>query len=134
MGFKLKALDGEFGEVIQEMTARNELVLVEQGEVNQTWRESSCLHVLDLDIDIYSAIDCVYCDDTGDYELSSDFYIFYKHDTTEEVYFEYGSSLAVCVYNYAGWIGRTDLHDMDVIENLECVYYLNWDTARPDTA
>lgn len=134
MGFKLKALDGELGEIVQEMTARNKMVLVEQDETSQIWRESSCLHVLDLDIDIYYAIECVYCNDTEDYELSSSLHIFYKHDTTEAVYSEYANSLAACIYNYVHQIGRTDLHDMAVIENLECIYYLNWDEARPDTA
>jgi len=134
MGFKLKALDGELGEVIQGMMTRNKMVLVEQDETSQIWRESSCLHVLDLDIDIYSGTECVYCDDTGEYELNSSLHIFYKHGTTEVVYSEYANSLATCIYNYVGRIGQTDLQDMNAIQELACIYYLNWDEARPYTA
>ena len=133
MGFKFKELDGELGEVIQGMMTRNKMVLVEQDETSQIWRESSCLHVLDLDIDIYAATECVYCNDTEDYELSSSLHIFYKHGTTEAVYSEYANSLAACIYNYASRIGQTDLQDMNAIGELACIYYLNWDEARHDT-
>ena len=43
----------------------------------------------------------------------------------KEIYAEWGSSLTVCVYNYAHLSGRTDLTSIEAVENLDCVYQLN---------
>ena len=129
MAFKLKSLEGRLGEIVSSITANSPMVLVyDDGDGTRIWRELGCVYIQDLGIDVYSAISCVYNEDTKDYETDSDLFLFYEHDkagTDNEIYTEWGSSLTVCVYNYARFSGRTDLDSIDAVENLDCVYRLN---------
>lgn len=123
--FKLKELEGDMGEVIQSLADNSPMVLIEEDSFQQIWREQGCVHIADLGIDVYGATSCIYDENIKDYELSSSLYVFYEHGTADEVYFEYGSSLPVCVHNYAHAIGRTDLQEMDAVGELGCVYVLD---------
>ena len=128
MAFKLKSLDGRLGEIVGSITAGTPMVLVYDENGTQIWRERGCVYIQDLGIDVYAAISCIYDEDTKDYETDSDLFLFYEHDkasTDKEIYCEWGSSLTVCVHNYAHLSGRTDLDSMDAVENLDCVYRLN---------
>lgn len=130
MAFKLKSLEGRLGEIIHSVTADRPMVLTyDDGEGTQIWREQGCVYIEDLGVDIYSAVACVYNKETDEYETDTDLFLFYEHGTTDpdsEVHNEWGSTLSVCVHNYAHYSGRDDLASMDAIENLGCVYLLNW--------
>ncbi len=124
MIFKLKKLEEELGEIIQEIVENQDVVLIDEDEDYQLWREESCIYILDLGVDVYSAISCLYNEDTRDYEVNSSLFVFYNHGTTEEVYTEFGSSFPVCVYNYIHFLMKKELHEMSIVENLDCVFLL----------
>lgn len=126
MALKIKDFEGEYGEVIQRLEEDREMILVEQDEYQQIWREQGCIYILDFGIDVYAATSCTYDEDTQDYEINSSLFLFYEHDTDTQVYSEMGSSLSVCIYNYTHFIGRSDIENIEAIEDLSCVYVLNW--------
>lgn len=125
MAFKLRELEEELGEIIESISAGKEMILVEQDEDFQIWRDQGCVRILDLNIDAYSALSYVYDPNTKDFEVNSSLYILYKHGTNEEIYCEFGSSFPVCVYNYMHFIGKKELHEMEIVENLDCIFLLN---------
>lgn len=126
MALKIKDFEGKHREVIQCLEEGREMILVEQDEYQQIWRQQGCIHIWDLGIDVYDAISCTYDEDTQDYEMNASLFLFYDHDTNTQIYSEMGSSLSVCIYNYAYFIGRDDIGDIEAIEDLSCVYDLHW--------
>lgn len=122
MAFKLKELEWDLGEAIYNLTSQKEMVLVEQEEkVYQIWVEPDYLYLIDLQANIFSAICCNYNQDTEDYEIDHDLYIFYHPNTGEEVYFETGSSLEVCIHNYCHFAGL----QVEDVGELSCYYALD---------
>lgn len=122
MAFKLKELDGDLGEVIYNLTSQKELVLVDQKEkVYQIWSEPDYLYLIDLQVNIFSAICCNYNQDTEEYEIDHDLYIFYHSDTGEEIYFEVGSPLTACIHNYCHFAGL----QVKNVDELRCYYALD---------
>ena len=126
MALKIKDFEGEYAEVIQRIEEDRDLILVEEDGFQQIWREQGCIYILGLGIDVYAATSCTYDEDTQDYEINSSLYLFYDHDTDTQIYAEIGSSLSVCIYNFARLTGRNDIQDVDTVEDLSCVYDLHW--------
>ena len=128
MSLTIKKIETEkMVDIISSITADRPWVLVEENDEQRIWREQGCVHLMDYDVDIYQAVSECYSDDTGDYEINSDLHIFYVHDTTDELFRVYDQSLPMSIYNYFFCIGRKDLANLEVIDNLSCSYLLNWD-------
>lgn len=122
MAFKLKELEGDLGEIIYNLTSQKEMVLVDQEEnAYQIWAEPDYLYLKDLRVNVYSAVCCNYDQETKEYEIDHDLYIFYDPDTGKEVYFEVGSSLAVCLHNYCHFAGLK----IKNVDELNCYYALD---------
>lgn len=126
---RISDFEGEHGEVIAELESSRDMILVEEDSFQQIWREQGCIHIVDLGIDIYTAVSCIYDEDTEDYQTDSSLYLFYEHDTNNQIYMEFGSSLSVCIYNYSHLVGK-DFQDVDDVENLSCVYELHWNDNK----
>ena len=126
MALKIKDFEGVHGEVIQRLEEDREMILVEEDGFQQIWREQGCIYIADFGIDVYTATSCTYNEDSKDYEVNASLFLFYDHDTDTQIYSEMGSSLSVCIYNFAHFIGRKDIQDIDTVEDLSCVYVLNW--------
>lgn len=60
MALKIKDFEGKHREVIQRLEEGREMILVEQDEYQQIWRQQGCIHIMDLGIDVYDAISCTY--------------------------------------------------------------------------
>lgn len=77
------------------------MLLVEQEqEDHEIWIEQDFLHLIDLNTNVFSALYCRYDTDTKEFEGDYSFYVFYDNDTGQELYWEQGSSLEVCIHNY----------------------------------
>lgn len=123
MDFKLKALQGELGEVLEKIIRTKPLVLVEEEEKEkQLWLEPDYLYIQDLGLCIYSGIICLYYEETKDYEMDCSIYIFYS-ETGEEIYSEIGSDLSVCISNYFRCLGQEKT--LDEIEKMDCTYFFD---------
>ena len=122
MAFKLKELEGDLGEAIYNLTSQKEMVLVDQDEkMYQIWSEPDYLYLIDLQVNIFSAVCCNYDKNTEEYEIDHELYIFYHPNTGEEVYFETGSSLEVSIHNYCHFAGL----QVEDVGELNCYYVLD---------
>lgn len=128
MALTIAKIESEkMGDIISSITAGRAWVLVEETDGQRIWREQGCVYLPDHDVDIYLAESECYSDDTGDYEINSDLHIFCVHGTTDELFRVYDQTLPLSIYNYFLCIGRKELADIEVINNLSCSYLLNWD-------
>ena len=122
MAFQLKELQGNLEEAIYNITSQKEMLLIDQDKkMYQIWSEPDYLYIIDLKVNIYSAVCCNYNDDTEDYEIDHVLYIFFSSDTGKEVYFEVGSSLEVCIHNYCHFAGI----EVENVGELNCHYVLD---------
>lgn len=124
MALKIRNLEGDFWEVIESIISGSEPVLIEETPEFQIWQEPTFTYIPVLNLDIHSATCHLWDEDTQEYEIDSDQYNFYNHATGEQVYTESGSTLSVCIYNYCHIAHLDEWHDLDRIEDLECIYVL----------
>lgn len=122
MAFKIKDWKKELGEAIGALTIQKKMVLLKQKDkVYRVWAEPDYLYLIDLKVNVFSAVCCKYDKDTETYEIDYDLYIFYDPKTGKEIYSEIGSSIEVCILNYC----RTmNLHIKDV-DDIYCFYFLD---------
>lgn len=121
MAFKLKELEGELGEILNNLTCTKAWVLVDHEHHRfQIWSEPDFLYIHDLNINIFSAVSCLYYEDTEEYIEDCSLYLFYDTEGNQ-VYYEYGSSLWVCIHNYCHFV-NIKINDLD---NLLCCYILD---------
>jgi hypothetical protein len=93
--------------------------LFEEDEEHRIYIEDVYIFIPSLNIDIYSGYYEAYNEDTEDFEVDFDFYMFFDSNTKEHLYEEQGSSLEVCIYNYCRGLD-VDIDTIEEIENLEC--------------
>lgn len=128
MSLTIKKIETEkMVDIISSITAGRPWVLVEETDEQRIWREQGCVYLHDYDVDIYLAESESYSNDTGDYEIDCNLHLFYVHGTTDELFRVYDQTLPMSIYNYFYCIGRKDLTNLEVIDNLSCSYLLNWD-------
>ncbi len=126
MPLRIKDLDGIIGEIISQLfMLEDDMVLVSEEENIKVFRDKGCIYVKELGIDIFDAYVYTFEPDTNDFEIDCDLYLFYLHNTDEQVYSEGGSSLPVCINNYLHFSGSTKSYTMEDILNLEFVYILD---------
>lgn len=119
MVFKLGEIDDILDDVVDLVSLDNEMEIAEQesGEY-QIWIETDCVFIPALGVLVFGAVSCIYDKGKNEYSLNSDLYKVYDFTTGKEVYFEYGSSLRVCIHNYCHFAGIST----DGLEGLWCVY------------
>lgn len=119
MAFKFKELQGDLGEALGAFTAGKEMVLFQEiNDAYQIWLEADYLYIEKLKVNIYCGVYKSYDFDENSYILENDLHIFFDADKGEFLYYEYGSSLEVCVINF---IRELELKIRNV-ENLKCFY------------
>lgn len=122
MAFKLKQLDGEFGEVVSGITSKKPMVLFrERDEDYQIWIEPDFLNLVDYGVNIFSATYCVYDPDTKMYEDDHEVIYIFDADTGRMIYSECGSSLKVCIINFF----RDMEIEVDDVDDVLCFYFLD---------
>lgn len=112
---KVKEIDN----FLDENDIEVEYKVFEEDDEYRIILESNYIFIPSLNINIHSGYYEVYSEDTEDYEIDFDFYMFFDSETKEHVYEEQGSGLEVCIYNYLRGIGKT-VQDIDLIEEAEC--------------
>lgn len=119
MVFKLGEIDDILDCVVDLVAINDEMELAEQesGEY-QIWIDTDCVFVPDLGIVVFGAVSCMYDKEKKEYTLNADLYKFYDFATGEEIYFEFGSSLRVCIHNYC----RVANISVDDLDGLWCVH------------
>lgn len=122
MAFKLKEMDGEFGEVLAGLTEWKPMVLWKERECDyQVWVEPDYLHIENLKVYVFSGGYYSFSRATGTYEIDHDVYYFFNPSTGRLVYSEYGSDLMACVRNFIRESGKK----VKCIEELSCTYALD---------
>ena len=110
------------GEVVSGITAQKKLVLLrERKEDYQVWLEPDFLHIEDLRVNIYNGYYYKFDRKSGIYEVDHQVYYFFQSRTGRLVYSECGSSLEVCITNYANEVKK----DIGIVEDLLCTYELD---------
>lgn len=115
---KIKDLELYFEEELDE-DIDIDYDLFEEDEEYRIYLENRYLFIPDLNIDVYSGYYAVYDEDTEEFEIDFDFYMFFDSDTNKHLYEEQGSGLEVCIYNYCRF-AELDVNDIDDIYNLKC--------------
>lgn len=125
MAFKIKDLDGELGEVVEQVgiVLGEKLIEESQGEY-QLFCTTSCYHIPTLHINIHWADIFIYEEDMDSYELTGDIFLVFDTESKEFLYSEQGGSLCTCIHNYCNLILNQNVN-MDMVEDLDCVYTLD---------
>lgn len=122
MAFRLSEFEDKIGDIAHKITKGKEMILADVEEQSyQLWIEPDYLHIEKLDLNIYSADVCNFDFETEEYILDHNLYIFFNSITGEQVYYEGGSSLNVCIQNYCSIAGIERINTDD----LECTYVLD---------
>lgn len=124
MKLTINHLEGDFSEVIQGITASNDLIILDESLGCQTRIEPTYIYIPTLNLDIHTGYYYIFDFQSKEYNLDTDLYIFFNHETKKEMYFECGSILSVCIYNYLHFIGVNE-KTLEEIENLECIYVID---------
>lgn len=93
--------------------------LFEEDEEHRIYLENMYIYIPQLNLDAYNGYFEAYNENTEDFELDFDFYMFFDSTTKEHAYEEQGSSLEVCLYNYCRGV-NIDIDSIENMEKLEC--------------
>ena len=119
---RIKDIEDDIGVMLLEITNSMDYILLEEQEEYQVWVEPCYLHIPALQVNVVSAIGYVYSEEVGDFELETDFFIFYDN-SGKELYSEGGSSLYIAAYNYCKFTGQD--RSLEEVDDLSCSYVVD---------
>lgn len=115
---KIKDLE----EYLEEQELELDYSIFEEDHEHRIMLETGHVLIKELNIKIFSGFYETYSEDSEDFEMDFDFYMFFDSETSIHLYEEQGSSLEVCIYNYCRTLdSKMDLED---IESLECEFII----------
>lgn len=129
MIFLFKEFGGKLGMLLTELSSPKEMILVEQeDEKYQLHVDQDYLHLMDYNVNIYSAVLSRYSACTEEYDSGFDsyfgHYIVYDNETGNKVMEVRNCTLKECLEKYLS-IGMVGEYEKPKVDTIRCKYFFD---------
>ena len=125
MAFKVKDLQNDFGEIIEQIGEIFGAKVIEESEEEyKIYCNTSYFYFSKLNINVHTASLFIYNADIDFYDITDNIILIFDTDKKELVYSEQGGTLETALYNYNSIILKKKILMEDVMK-FECEYVLD---------